>query len=243
MVRISKSLVIKGGIGVAKSESENMTFALERLHLPVPKVHRSFKAGIPNAEYKECQFIVMDYIAGPTVETCWHLLDKESRESVATQVAKMMENMQSNCIANLPIGPIGHNTDEPFRGPWFTDYGAGPFTTLGKLETWCNSKIDVCIMFKQLPASAPRFQFKDAVFTHQDMVPRNMILDKDNKVTLIGWGYAGVYPRGFEQAVLREQSWDDEFVDMVLAKLPDKQEQLTKQYRDIAYALPTDRRL
>jgi thiamine kinase-like enzyme len=75
------------------------------------------------------------------------------------------------------------------------------------------------------------------VFTHQDIAPRNLILDANKKVWLIDWGCAGVYPRGFEQAVLRAQSENDAFADVVLTKLPDKSDELTRQYEAIGYVL------
>ncbi|KAL7627038.1 hypothetical protein AAE478_003814 [Parahypoxylon ruwenzoriense] len=247
IARVSKSMVIKGGSGVAESESQNMIFACESLHLPVPKVHRTFTATIPDASRTKAvtgHFIVMDYIAGPTVEACWPSLDAGSRESVARQVADTIEKMQSRDLNDtLPVGPIGRGRDQKFEGPWFTDYGAGPFPSLEDLEAWFNHKIDVCARLHQLPAGTPRFRFRDVVFTHQDIAPRNMILDEDEKVWLIDWGCAGVYPQGFDQAVLRLQSANDEFSDMVLARLSNQQKELTEQYRAIGYGLSTGRLL
>ncbi|KAI1499970.1 kinase-like domain-containing protein [Biscogniauxia marginata] len=237
ITRISKSMVIKGGLSIAKSESENMILASETLHLPVPKVHRTFTANIPDIlETKEASghFIVMDYIAGPTVEECWHSLDRDSRESVARQVADIIEKMQSRHPNDLPIGPLGRGRDQKFEGP---------FRTLGDLEAWCNHKIDVCVQVHQLPAGTPRFQFQDVVFTHQDISPRNLVLDENKKVWIIDWGCAGVYPRGFEQAVLRLQSSNDDFADMVLARLSDQQKEMTEQYAGITYGLSTGRLL
>ncbi|RSL57399.1 hypothetical protein CEP54_008329 [Fusarium duplospermum] len=245
IIRASKSLVIKGGPDVSKSESENMKFALETLHLPVPKVHRIFTANILGAFGAQVQghFIVMDYIPGPTVETCWESLDKATKESVAQQVANMIEKLQSRRIEDLPPGPLGRDPGEKCMGPWFTDYGAGPFNSLGDLEAWFNHKIDVCAQVQQLPTGTPRFQFNAMVLTHQDIAPRNLILGENNKVWLIDWGCAGVYPRGFDQAVMREQSGNHEFTDMVLSKLSDQYKTLTRQYSAIAYGLSTGRLL
>ena len=173
------------------------------------------------------------------MESCWDSLDDISKESVVQQIADIIETMQSKTLNNLPVGPIGHDGKEKLEGPWFTDYGAGPFATLAELEAWCNHMIDVCAKVKQLPRGTPKFRFTDMVFTHQDIAPRNLILDANKKVWLIDWGCAGVYPRGFEQAVLRAQSENDAFADMVLTKLPDKSDELTRQYEAIGYVLST----
>lgn len=66
VVRLSQSLVIKGGQGVTPSESQNMIFAAESLHLPVPQVHHTFTADLPGlatAGLEKGYFIVMDYDA------------------------------------------------------------------------------------------------------------------------------------------------------------------------------------
>lgn len=237
---------MKGGEDVPPTESENLIFAKETLHLPVPRVYRAFsRDNMPGAggdRLVKYSFIVMDYLPGSTVEECWDALDQDKRESVARQVAGMIETMQSKSLNERPPGPIGNGTAK-FEGPWFTDYGAGPFATLQELEDWCNHKIDVCIRFQQLPLDTPRFQFHDMVLTHQDIAPRNLILDSEGKVWLVDWSWAGVYPLGFEQAVLREQARNDEFTEMVLSKLPDRQLDITRQYAGIVYSLSTAARL
>jgi hypothetical protein len=144
-----------------------MVFAAESLHLPVPRVHRTFRADIPgfgDRQLMKGHFIVMDYVPGPTVDECWVSLDLSQRQSVASQVATIIETMQSTTL-KLPPGPVGGTRGQKFEGPWFTDYGAGPFATLQDLEDWCNHKIDVCIRFKQLQQSAPRFRFQRLVLT------------------------------------------------------------------------------
>ncbi len=216
-----------------------MAFAAESLHLPVPRVHRTFIADIPALEDGQLvkgHFIVMDYVPGPTVDECWKSLDASQRQSVAGQVAAIIDTMQSTSL-KLPPGPIGGTGDQKFEGPWFTDYGAGPFATLQDLEDWCNHKIDVCIKFQQLPRHAQRFEFQRLVLTHQDIAPRNLILDAQGKVWMIDWGIAGVYPPGFEQAALKSASWNTEFREMVLARLSDRQERVTEQFAAIMYGL------
>lgn len=239
IVRVSKSLVIKGGEGVSPNESQNMIFAAESLQLPVPRVHRIFTADIVgncDRQLKKGHFIVMDYVPGSTIEECWNSLDLSQRESVADQVAAMINKMQSTTLELSP-GPIGGMGGQKSEGPLFTEYGAGPFATLQDLENWCNHKIDVCIKFNQASRSTPRFAFQSVVLTHQDIAPRNLILDAQGKVWIIDWGVAGVYPPGFEQAAFKVQSWNGELIDLVLERLSDRLEHVTEQFAVIAYGL------
>lgn len=97
-------------------------------------------------------------------------------------------------------------------------------------------------MFKQLPKSAPRFRFSSVVLAHQDVAPRNLILDAQGKVWLVDWGYAGVYSPGFEQAVLPAQS-TPAFADMVLSRPSDRQEDIAERFAMIGYALSVAARL
>lgn len=267
IVRISKSLVMKGGPEVTEREAHNMRYALEKLSLPLPKVHCVFtvadktktKVKIPVVKSKEQKggtlgsFIVMDYIHGKTVEQYWDTADLPLCRSVAKQVADIVNKMQSTPVGDtLPLGPISdaERSRGKWTGPWFTDYGAGPFASLEELEAWLNHKIDVCIRVQELPADWPRFELKEAdlVLTHQDIAPRNLIVDVDSdgggggnpKVWLVDWQCAGVFPRGFEQAVLREQAGGiDEFVDMVEGGLVDKREDMVRQFRGIQFAMST----
>ncbi|KAK3943427.1 kinase-like domain protein [Diplogelasinospora grovesii] len=205
VARISKSLVIKGGRGVRPHDSQNMVFAAETLNLPVPKVHRAFVEDVPgptDGTLVKGHFIVMDYVPGPTVEECWDKLDETHSPRPTSWT-------------------YWRASDHKLEGPWFTDNGAGPFATLQDLEDWCNHKIDICIKFNQLPWHArylKRFRFNKLVLAHQDIAPRNLILDAQGKVWLIDWGLSGVYPPGFEQAR------NEQFVDMVLDRLSDRRE-------------------
>jgi len=246
VVRISKTLVLKGGPSVMPSQAENMIFATELLHLPVPQVRRSFTASVPvpygNNITEDGHFIVMDYVAGRTVEESWPALGQDARDSVIQQVADMIEKMQSRRLNDMPPGPH-KSPNEKCQGPWFTDYGAGPFTTLQELQDWFNHKVDVCIQVWQVPADFPRFVFRDLVFTHQDIAERNLVLDGAGKVWLVDWGCAGVYPVGFEQAALREQCSMTEFAEKVLSKLSDRHDDMARQKAGIAYGLSTGRHL
>lgn len=243
-VRLSKSLLLKGGEGAAVAEARNLAFAADVLHLAVPKVYHAFKAQLPlelGPGTAEGSFFVMEYIPGPTIEEIWDTLDKKQQESVADQVAAMIEAMQKMPL-DLPPGPIGGSEGRRFQGPWFTDDGAGPFATLQSLEDWYNHKVDICIKFKQLPKRAPRFKFRGLVFSHQDIAPRNLILDKQGHVWLVDWAWAGVYPPGFEQAALITQSRGG-FREMVMERLSDRQEELAKFLASISYGLSVAARL
>ncbi|OXV10467.1 hypothetical protein Egran_01769 [Elaphomyces granulatus] len=223
LVRLSHTLVLKGGDSVHPCEAENMKFAATYTQIRVPKVHRVFSSRL-DGDYHDTWFIVMDYVLGCTVEDNWKVLSETTRDEVTSQVAGMVEQMQSISLNHMRPGPIGGGA--PFQGPWFSDTcgnGSGPFDTLQEMEDWLNHKLDTRLrLWRNASGDTPRFEFKDTrmVFTHQDIAPRNLILDPSGRLWLIDWAYAGVYPEGFEQsAIPKQQVRDDTFSKLVLSKL------------------------
>lgn len=221
-------------------EAETMTFAAVHTQIRVPRVYRTFKQHIQDGIVSyDGRFIVMDYIPGQRIDECWDSLNDSAKKNVTTQVAAMIEQMQSMTLNHLPPGPIGGTSGAPLEGCWFSTYGAGPFETLQDLEDWCNHKLDVCLRFKQAPVDTPRFTFRDIVLTHQDIAPRNILLDDEERVWLIDWGYAGVYPKGFEHAAIAVQARNKEFSELVLSQLSSRHEKETRQHLNIRYGLTT----
>lgn len=131
----------------------------------------------------------------------------------------------------------------PDMGRFFTHYGAGPSPTLSDMEDWHNHKLDVCVNLRRVPPDTPRFQFDRLALTHQDIAPRNIIVEEDTgRLVLIDWSMGGIYPAGFEHAALSHQclgEWDSQFREAVLAELPEGDDKVANQLNKIAYGLTT----
>jgi thiamine kinase-like enzyme len=84
----------------------------------------------------------------------------------------------------------------------------------------------------------PRFDFKSLVFTHQDITPRNLMLDKAGQLWLIDWADAGADPPGFERAALEQQSEFLNFGAEVCRKIASYPVE-TLQLKSIMYGLTT----
>ena len=238
VVRLSRTLVMKAGQYVTVGEAEAMRMAASYPQVRVPQIHRAFKHRVVGSTAsRDMSFIVMDYIPGGTLEEGWDALDYKTRDSVASQVAVMVNAMQLKPLRDEPPGPVGGSGGAPFRGCWFSEQGAGPFATTQELEDWANEKLAVCVQARRAEADTPRFQFRELVLTHMAVAPRNLLLDPLNRVWLIDWSESGLYPRGFEHAVLASQSWNKEFADRVLSKTASQHEKERRQLSRIQYAL------
>lgn len=234
IVRLSQTLVLKGGDNVLYSEAETLRFiAINLPDLRVPRVHRAFKVPDEATYFGARAYIVMDYIDGINLGDCWKQLDTERRKDVVNQTAHIICRLQS---IELPTsGPLDNNTS-PCRGHFFTDYSAGPFNSTLEMEAWFNHKLEVSQGVNQAPKDIPPFHFSKFVLVHQDISPRNIVLDTSGYVWLLDWAYSGAYPPAFEAGALHAQIRFSEFNKMLL-KCFDWDKEEVRQLNGIGYAL------
>ncbi|KAK2738841.1 hypothetical protein FQN55_000397 [Onygenales sp. PD_40] len=239
IVRLSQTLVLKGGINARPCEANILNLVSEKCGsmIAVPKVHRVLNIETENVFFGCKCLIVMDFIKGKLVEECWEHLSEPERENVVAQVAFMITTLQSILVPQQP-GPVGCRTCLA-RGYWFPDFGAGPFGSKEDLEAWFNNRLAISKRCRKAPDTVPPFRFDKLVLTHHDIAPRNLILGPDGKVVLIDWGDAGIYPEGLEAASLNaRRSTAPVFTDMLLKIIP-KHEEMTWQLKWIIFALTT----
>ncbi|KAJ5150472.1 Aminoglycoside phosphotransferase [Penicillium coprophilum] len=229
VVRLSRNLVMKGGGTVLPCEAETLKFVASKTSIRVPRVYRTFQVEDETQYFGTKGYIVMDFIPGQPLDKCWADLPSDNQRQIATQIADVIKEMQS--IVILQPGPFGGGK---FRGRLFTDYSAGPFKDCAELQGWFNHKLDICKHVNQCPKDIPPFRFHTFVLTHQDISPRNLILDDNGEVWLIDWAYAGAYPPAFESAALLAQQFFIDFNKAVLSVIPRFPEQ-ELQLDSIAY--------
>lgn len=237
IVRLSRTLVLKGGEIVRPCEAEIMKLVAANTSISIPKVHRILNIKTGDTWFG-CQcYFVMDFIEGDTLLDRWVGLSQVQREDVTSQVASMLLALQSVQVPQQP-GPVNYSCCKA-KGCWFSDIGGGPFKDVTAMEAWFNRKLDICQHYKQAPDTIPRFSFDKLVLTHQDIALRNLILDPKGKVWLVDWGDAGIYPSGFEYAALVLRRWTaDEFTDMLLERIR-KHPEMERQLSSIMYGLTT----
>ncbi|KAJ5102268.1 Aminoglycoside phosphotransferase [Penicillium alfredii] len=233
VVRLSQHLIMKGGGSVLPCESESLNLIASKTGIRAPRVHRSFQVQDETQYFGTRGYIVMDFIEGQPLDECWGSLSYDNQRHVATQIADIIEEMQSIVISQP--GPLGGG---PCRGRFFTDYSAGPFEDTAALEGWFNHKLEICKLVNQAPKDIPSFRFTTFVLTHQDISPRNLILDRNGKVWLIDWAHSGAYPPVFESAALSAQQFFTDFNEAVLCLVPRYPEE-ELQLQSITYGLIT----
>ncbi|RAH65685.1 APH-domain-containing protein [Aspergillus aculeatinus CBS 121060] len=205
-----------------------------------PASHRAFQIPDDTKYFGTMGYLVMDYIPGRPLDTCWDSLPGDQKTEIAGQVAEMVAALQRIHLPGPP-GPIGKgngngndtangndtgsdtgsdtNSKWPCRGRFFTHYSAGPFASVAAFEGWFNRKLAVCKQCRKAGPDVPAFRLGEFVLVHQDISPRNLVLDGDGQVWLVDWADAGAYPPGFETAALFGQASFPDFQALVLERL------------------------
>lgn len=197
---ISDDFLVKSSGDELLSEAKIMLFVQQHTSIPVPTIHLVFTVSDPVAKGAIITYILMDRIRGADLQHKWPSLSPSDRSSVISTVKDYVAQLRNIPLPeNCPPGPLNGRR---CRGPWFSFYDAGPFGSYDALIAWWNSTLDYakkngyCHSKDSFTARAP------LVFTHGDLVARNLILDGDGTVWVVDWELAGWYPSYVEYASL-----------------------------------------
>ncbi|KAH7888427.1 kinase-like domain-containing protein [Phlebopus sp. FC_14] len=221
--RILENKVVKYGM-VRAIEAFIMEYVRTRTGINIPRVHLVFQqAG--------CTYIVMDYVRGRTLKDLWPSFDENERRARGSQVADIIAQLRALPPDDRPGPPdrgaeSGPSVELRCEGKWFSDYGAGPFSSHQELAAWLNKMLSSSRGSK---AHGPIFESSNPlVFTHQDLAARNVILDDAGCIWVIDWELAGWYPEYFEYAcIAADTTVPRGWTDAVLAHI----QPYEKEYR------------
>ncbi|KAI0350835.1 kinase-like protein [Trametes cingulata] len=194
---LAANMVVKIHSELKEAEVRSVNLVRERTTIPVPAIYRSF-------HYGSAFYMVMQYIRGDTLDSCWDDLSPWHKLRIAFTLrnyVRQMRRIRTPQIEQQVPGPITDDPSQPLPCyvPALGEYKVQAFTSYAHLRDWTNSRFHVaeCLQRRRLQCR----MFDDSeplVFTHGDLYLRNMILGEDGRLWLIDFGCAGVYPRWFE---------------------------------------------
>lgn len=204
---LASNVVVKVGSGPQLRESEAKAQALvrEQTTIPVPMVYRFF-------ELAGTSYLVMDYVPGDTLHTCWNDLSNWQKLRIAFTLRNYVQQMRRIRTAQILKQVPGPITDDPSRPlscltPALGEYSVGAFTSQEHLRDWMNGRFRVAeYLFGQHINVPPYDDSAPLVFTHGDLCLRNIVLGSDGRLWLIDFGSAGVYPPWFEAYGARDDA-------------------------------------
>ncbi|KAI0366786.1 hypothetical protein BV20DRAFT_619677 [Pilatotrama ljubarskyi] len=194
---LAANMLVKVHTELKEAEVRAVALVRERTTIPVPAIYRSF-------HYGESFYMVMQYVRGDTLDTCWDDLSPWHKLRIAFTLrnyVRQMRRIRTPQVEQQVPGPI---TDDPSRTlpcyvPALGEYKVQGFTSYVHLRDWMNSRYNVSEYLRRMRLGRRPFDDSEPlVFTHGDLFLRNMILGEDGRLWLIDFGCAGVYPRWFE---------------------------------------------
>ncbi|KAI9059059.1 kinase-like protein [Trametes sanguinea] len=172
----------------------------------VPAVRR-----LVRCEDEDVYYLIMERIHGTTLDHVWRRLGWCATLRAAWQLRSYLRRLRS--VTSQTTG--GLNSGRTYS-EWLQDQMgpvryASPAAFTGYLNWWlvqcrpeyCSPRPD--LVLEPVP---------EHVLVHQDLAPRNMILDRRGRLWLIDWGHAGFYPPYMENFGLEVYTgslpWSDE---------------------------------
>jgi tRNA A-37 threonylcarbamoyl transferase component Bud32 len=206
--RVGEHFAVKFGAGVHLQEGENMLFVQQSTSIPVPKVYAIF-----HDKETEMDFIVQEYIPGRDLDPVWETLGTTEKQAIASQLRRYLGELRSipspgyyGGIWKQPIRDFHFTCRNPGDQPYKDSAISGPHETE---EQWveamwrCLDTRTETLMARRMMSLVRRhyhgvFKGHESVFTHGNILPRNLILREDGTVVMIDWERSGWYPSFWE---------------------------------------------
>ena len=178
------------------------------LGIRVPEIRRTITKD-------DVSYIVMDRVHGVTLENCWSGLGWIATIKLAFELRKFVRRMRQ--VTSSTAGGLVTGECNSF---WLDDYyglplHATPAVVQSFITFWLQFPQKRPLLYPDpelhrknltlIPSLPARF-----VFIHQDLAPRNILIDKDRQMWLIDWDSAGFYPMYFEYVGMQSfhcESW------------------------------------
>ncbi|OJJ76237.1 hypothetical protein ASPBRDRAFT_401142 [Aspergillus brasiliensis CBS 101740] len=219
VIEIDSSIVVKSGCGVRSSEVEAMKIVSKHTSVPVPEVIM--------ARFHRKGEIHMTIIPGTCLAKKWDMLDINTKESICLQLWRLISKWREIPLPSEFAGLFQCAADgSPSQDPLLEDLRTPPrpLRTDAELRERIYERYLHCggLRYEHtLPDMLPRSD--KSVFTHGDVVPRNIMVDDQNNITgILDWEYAGWYPDYWEYAQIMRPAFYGSFQDLMNKTAPQR---------------------
>ena len=209
VVRISRGRVIKGPCD--PTELEALQYVAEHTTIPIPKVFRTYH------DHGRL-YIEMEYIPGVDLQAAWlgGLLSQQQKKDIVKMLASYVEQLRSlkppqdgvvgsaclNECLDYRVGPL------PF----------GPFKDHAAFHSFLrrNIPLETCTeVFGETVTRCHSRQYRSC-FTHADLCPRNIVVNRGEIVAITDWEFGGWYPEYWEYtkayfSLMNMPDWFEDF--------------------------------
>ena len=180
--------IAKIGFSVSHQEADNLRFIRKNTTIPVPEVFDSYNTD--NGSH--C--VIMARVPGITLEQASPGLSDESKSGILTELIgyiHQLRRLQGTSVSSASGSPtgmyvFGSSLEEVLQSP-------------SQFHDFITSKVYRHINKDYV--SYLRSQFDDnsrLLFTHADLVDRNIVIENGKISGIIDWEWAGYYPEHWE---------------------------------------------
>lgn len=234
VVRVGDHFVAKYGpqTRLRIQEGLNMIFVSQNLTTPIPAVYALY-------EENGKGYLLMQYVAGQTLEHLWPSLQPDERRVILSKLRGILDDMRSLPPPSPPFygsvdyGPLPYFlfwTPEPQKevnGPFLNerDFCLGLVEKLRQIRAENNQHMSrVEWLRKHLPASLTGHP---PTFTHGDIQKKNIMIERISRpdvldiedgfnLVILDWEDAGWYPNYFEYFLCYTGFfWDDDWPQII----------------------------
>ncbi|KAH7019915.1 kinase-like domain-containing protein [Ilyonectria destructans] len=204
--KIDSKTIMKTGDIVRMAEAEVMKFVHANTSIPVPEVHSAYRD-----EASGHVVILMDFMEGENLDKAWPGFTEAERESVVSQLLGYMAQLRS--FKGTFIGSIDGTA---CNDQYFCEEpeGYGPYQS----EEEFNQGV-VAAMKKDRPYTFVDWKCDvwtnvlkghEIVLTHNDLDPRNILVQGSKVVAILDWELSGYYPEYWEYCkAVGASGWED----------------------------------
>lgn len=152
----------------------------------VPVVRRI----VPREEDTGGHFLIMNRIHGKTLEQLWPHIGLWGTIRIAWQLRQFLRAMAT--ATSKTTGGLHSGTTRSIYLEAI--YGPTPHASPVMFSNYLNWWLTECRPYAFQPRPDLTFPPAEHVLVHQDLAPRNMILDNIGNLWIIDWNYSGYYP-------------------------------------------------
>lgn len=172
-----------------RSELEAILFAQKHTKIPVPRVTEVY-------EYGDLRHLVMERAPGQPLEVVWDSLTAEQKQNVIMELTTYIGQLRS-LSPPVPEGigstSLSSGYDHRLGGNRF-----GPFQNIAEFHGFVRRGTPIDAWDESVARVHSRLDYYKVKFTHGDLCPNNILVDKGKITAIIDWEFAGWFPEYWE---------------------------------------------
>jgi hypothetical protein len=229
VVRVGDHYAVKFGGTTTLQEGENMLFVQQATNIPIPRVYAVF-----HDKDSQLDFIVMEYIPGKDLQVRWPTFSMDEKRGIISRLRRQMDELRripspgyyggvwGKPIRNFhfhdPHDPRRPHVEPEISGPHKTEeqFVEAMGLTLEKMAVEAPAR-HIAMVRRNYHAV---FRGHEPVFTHANLLLRNIMLRENGAPVIIDWEQSGWYPSFWEYCcaiviLLHEDDWNEWIYDIL----------------------------